>query len=474
MVSAIPQKRGFIQRWSAVLKKIAAIPIVFFGVGMYRAWLAIFFRFDAYPSIGSLDYFLFEGSIGIASLLLAFTATRITPLWSNNRMGVATFAAMTVGSALVAVGCFLFPSAALKLTGLIVAGAGLGSLILMWAEFYGSLNPMRVAVYHAIAIFFGEVIKWLFMGLSVPYLVFFSLVLPALSLCGVRASMRRIPRIEQPLSTGKDAKRVFPWKPILLMGVCTFSGGYGTLPSETLLAGNVAGAMCVTALVFVGVLSTAKWFNFDTIYQLAFPFFIVGFLLVSQSFTLSDQLRAFSYDAGYTMLSMFIMLIMSSLTYRFGISAVWINGIERGIRYLVELAGWAFGAFAIDSFGGDIRQVIVVGMTVVMMAVFVAVFYSERNLSAKWGITMNHLSAPDPSAAAGRLALHTADLSKLNGLTPREEEVLQLIMRGKTMEEMEQELFVAQGTIKAHMNHIYRKFGVHSRKELIEACREDA
>jgi DNA-binding NarL/FixJ family response regulator len=47
-------------------------------------------------------------------------------------------------------------------------------------------------------------------------------------------------------------------------------------------------------------------------------------------------------------------------------------------------------------------------------------------------------------------------------------------MRGKTMEEMEQELFVAQGTIKAHMNHIYRKFGVHSRKELIDACREDA
>ena len=33
---------------------------------------------------------------------------------------------------------------------------------------------------------------------------------------------------------------------------------------------------------------------------------------------------------------------------------------------------------------------------------------------------------------------------------------------------MEESLFVAQGTIKAHTSRIYRKLGVHSKEELFE------
>ena len=40
---------------------------------------------------------------------------------------------------------------------------------------------------------------------------------------------------------------------ILLMAVCTFAGGFGALPTQLLVPGNVLGAMFVTALVFFGV-----------------------------------------------------------------------------------------------------------------------------------------------------------------------------------------------------------------------------
>ena len=109
--------------------------------------------------------------------------------------------------------------------------------------------------------------------------------------------------------------------------------------TQLLVPGNVLGAMFVTALVFFGVLSASRWFNFDTIYQLAFPLFIVGFLFVMPTFGSNAQIMALCYDAGYTMLSMYIMIVMSNITYRFGVNAVWINGIERGIRYVVELVG---------------------------------------------------------------------------------------------------------------------------------------
>ncbi|MEG0461699.1 response regulator transcription factor, partial [Gordonibacter sp.] len=51
-------------------------------------------------------------------------------------------------------------------------------------------------------------------------------------------------------------------------------------------------------------------------------------------------------------------------------------------------------------------------------------------------------------------------------LSPREEEVLQLMARKESLAEIEANLFVAQGTVKAHISRIYRKLGVHSKEEL--------
>lgn len=463
MVRTAIRMRDFRMRWGEVARRIIAIPVVFLGVGIYRAWLSIFFRYGVFPAVGVFDYFVFEGAIGVASLALALLAARITPLWANNRMVALTLTAMTLGSALL-VACNFLPSPLLKATGLVGAGAGLASLILMWAEFYGSLNPMRVAIYHALAIFTGECMKWLFMGMSAAYLMFFALVLPVVSVVNVRLSMRHLPDHEFPHAT-----RVFPWKPILLMSACTFAGGFGSLPAQPLVVGNVAGAMLVTALVFLGVLSQARWFNFNTIYQLAFPLFIIGFLLVQPAGGRPGWLMALCYDAGYTMLSMFIMLVMSNITYRFGISAVWINGIERGIRYLAEIAGWGFGVLVVSHSTPLSAEAIFYAITAILIAIFIVVFVTERNLFSKWGITAEALGTDDENHAA-RVSMHVATLSRRHGLTPREEEVLQLLVRGKSMADMEHELFVAQGTIKAHINHIYRKFDVHSRKDLLALC----
>lgn len=460
-------QQGFVDRWKAVLLRVAAIPFVFFGVGFYRAWLATFFRYDAFPTISVFDYFLFEGAIGIVSLALAFAARRVTPLWANRKAVLATGACMVGGSALIVLACFAVPSPALKVAGLLAAGGGLGSLILMWAEFYGSLNPMRVALYHAMAIFVGEVVKWLFMGMSVPYLAFFSIVLPIVCLACVRSSMTRLPERDLPPAMKEGDPKTIPWKPILLMAVCTFAGGFGALPTQLLVPGNVLGAMFVTALVFFGVLSASRWFNFDTIYQLAFPLFIVGFLFVMPTFGSNAQIMALCYDAGYTMLSMYIMIVMSNITYRFGVNAVWINGIERGIRYVVELVGWLAFAGASANLGEEATSILYGGVAVAVVLTFVVIFFTERGLSAKWGVVLK--DDPMGSASAeGRMAIRVSDLSRAYNLSPREEEVLQLIAQGDTVAEIEEVLYVSQGTVKAHINHIYRKFNIHSKSELFE------
>ena len=65
-----------------------------------------------------------------------------------------------------------------------------------------------------------------------------------------------------------------------------------------------------------------------------------------------------------------------------------------------------------------------------------------------------------------RLEKRCDDLTAHYRLSPREDEILRLIAQGKTSAAIEQELFIAEGTFKAHTRHIYEKIGINSKKEL--------
>jgi DNA-binding NarL/FixJ family response regulator len=52
-------------------------------------------------------------------------------------------------------------------------------------------------------------------------------------------------------------------------------------------------------------------------------------------------------------------------------------------------------------------------------------------------------------------------------LTPREEDVLRLIARGHSNEEVAEELHLAESTVRKHATNVYRKLGVDSAREAI-------
>ena len=52
-------------------------------------------------------------------------------------------------------------------------------------------------------------------------------------------------------------------------------------------------------------------------------------------------------------------------------------------------------------------------------------------------------------------------------LTKREEQVLNLVLRGHSNKSMAKILSVTSHTIKAHLESIYRKFGVHNKVEAV-------
>jgi DNA-binding NarL/FixJ family response regulator len=75
----------------------------------------------------------------------------------------------------------------------------------------------------------------------------------------------------------------------------------------------------------------------------------------------------------------------------------------------------------------------------------------------------------DPAVTARVLAIYrsaapsAANAPSLDALTSREREVLALIGRGKTNGEIAAELFVSEGTVKTHINHVFTKLALRDR-----------
>lgn len=59
-------------------------------------------------------------------------------------------------------------------------------------------------------------------------------------------------------------------------------------------------------------------------------------------------------------------------------------------------------------------------------------------------------------------------LARMYRLTPREEEVMELLCKGRSIERVQVELGIAKGTATAHAHHVYQKLGIHSRQELLD------
>ncbi len=57
------------------------------------------------------------------------------------------------------------------------------------------------------------------------------------------------------------------------------------------------------------------------------------------------------------------------------------------------------------------------------------------------------------------------------GLSVREEEILYLLIRGDSMQEIARKLYISPGTAKNHVLKIYKKTGCHSKIEIANAYR---
>lgn len=81
-------------------------------------------------------------------------------------------------------------------------------------------------------------------------------------------------------------------------------------------------------------------------------------------------------------------------------------------------------------------------------------------------------AADEPADATSRLAQSIAErceeVAATYALSPRESEVFMLLAQGRTCSFIQEELVLAESTVKTHMSHIYSKLEVSGRQEMMD------
>lgn len=64
------------------------------------------------------------------------------------------------------------------------------------------------------------------------------------------------------------------------------------------------------------------------------------------------------------------------------------------------------------------------------------------------------------------------NLAGAHGLTEREKEILNYLMRGRDIVFISNDLFISKNTVSTHIRHIYQKLNIHSKQELISMAEQ--
>lgn len=111
----------------------------------------------------------------------------------------------------------------------------------------------------------------------------------------------------------------------------------------------------------------------------------------------------------------------------------------------------------------------VVGLVCIVLLVLLAfVVLPEDRIRAFLGESASKGDGPGEAGAERVLREKVLLFAKRWGLTNRETEVLELLVRGRTLKVVADKLSISKGTAGTHIASVYRKVGVHSQQELID------
>lgn len=442
----------------SIFARVPRLPLAFLGIALYRAWIELAFvgSYLGTSLQAETSRNLFDGTMVVIFLLGAIFAKQLSPLIRKRTAHWMALSFLLVSTTCVVIGA-IHPDMtnALMWPAAICGGIGVAVIVILWSELYGCLGPVRVALYYSASIVAAALIVYTMKGFLFPWFATFLFMLPIGSLVSLSLAFDSLSEKERP--SAPFAEATFPWKLAIWMAVYSFAYGLAQsqLTTSTFGPHSSPGVLAIGAFVFFGVALRKRKFDFSAIFHVALPLAVAAFLFVPVVGNFNQTFTALCIAAAYTACSILLMIILTNMCYRQGISALWLFCIERSVRMIFN----ALGREARDSI---LELSIGIDSSIILL--------TERSITAQWGIGIKTSDAKraEEIVREDLLKNRSREIALNYRLSLREEEILTLLAQRKRNTAIASELFISEQTVKTHIRNLYKKLDVHSRDELFD------
>ena len=221
----------------------------------------------------------------------------------------------------------------------------------------------------------------------------------------------------------------------------------------------LAPAIALLVVVFAADAMLGARLRFNLAEKLIMPVMVAGLFVLA------------SLDGPSAMLAGMLVFaaqqIMSTVLYaRFGIVAS--KGDVSPVRafalgIIATDVGFAVGILAGSAMAAAPGHAMTLVLGLAYLMVLVAFFSAS---AAPWAKAKGDEDTRHPIASSTPERM-LDELGDERALTPREREMLDYLLRGKSVPAIAAEVFLSANTVRTHIAHIYQKFDVHSRDELV-------
>lgn len=263
----------------------------------------------------------------------------------------------------------------------------------------------------------------------------------------------------------------FPVRPVILMTLyaCAMLVVSHSYPDQELdqVFSSLGGVLGASLVIGVALLSKGD-FELRRLYGIALPLVCFGLLGTLSCFPVYQEVTSVICKSGFIIFSLFTTLLLANISYRYGVSPFWIFGITRAARVAVMAIFMAvIGPAGLTPVQTDWAA----GAVICVCIVVSITLLTPSDYESAWGIKPKLLDVSSSHMAIKPQVTFDdkcARIARLFALTHREEEVMKLLIEGKTGTDVQGVLCISKGTVKNHITHIYKKLDIHTRQELKE------
>ena len=454
------------------------ISVAFLGYPLILFWFSSVNRVDLSGGVSGSGSLLALLSMVVDAAVLVGVACASARIGSlRTRCCIFVTLGVTVAASVVSdlVGEMALPVAAV-VAGACVVGAAKALTALIWMEAFCALNMRGACIAFAATSIVGWMLNTVVPLAGEPFEKAFALVA---GVAGVLVTPYAS-SADGPASEAEESDGVrrwsFPLQPTLLMGVYAFAYAFvlnaGFKRLQGLSVQDFADIAMFLAVLLVAVFAFSR-FNVKGLSVVAAPLVCAGLLCTVTAYSWAFPAASALVALGFYSMSTFIYLLLFNISFRYNVNPLWLFGFSRAAR-VVGTFGASLVAGGLGVAGPGPACDAVVGVLLVVIVLAAMTLAAGKGFATTWGIRpVEGEAAGDVSRTATGSGLfgaafedRLAYVAYVWGLTKREEEVLGLLARGMGVPDIERELLISNGTVRNHVQHVYKKLGLHSRDDV--------